>query len=142
MVRNIRVYAKMYSWENDFFDIKFLQLQTSFSSLILQEKIINDLKPLANMRDGPNLTLAQERLSLEKQSKDQRLEQMCHINPKYVLRNHLAQNAIELAQKKDFSEVTRLLKILENPYESQAVPEDYAMGPPPELAHMAISCSS
>jgi uncharacterized protein YdiU (UPF0061 family) len=84
----------------------------------------------------------QERLSLEKHSKDQRLEQMCHINPKYVLRNHLAQNAIELAQKKDFSEVTRLLKILENPYKSQAVPEDYAMGPPPELAHMAISCSS
>jgi uncharacterized protein YdiU (UPF0061 family) len=84
----------------------------------------------------------QERLSLEKLSKDQRLEQMCRINPKYVLRNHLAQNAIELAQKKDFSEVARLLKILENPYESQAVSEDYAMGPPPELAHVAISCSS
>ena len=84
----------------------------------------------------------QERLSLEKHSKDQRLEQMCRNNPKYVLRNHLAQNAIELAQKKDFSEVTRLLKILENPYESQAVSEDYAMGPPPELAHVAISCSS
>ncbi len=84
----------------------------------------------------------QERLSLEKHSKDQRLEQMRQINPKYVLRNHLAQNAIELAQKKDFSEVARLLKILENPYESQAVSEDYAMGPPPELAHVAISCSS
>jgi uncharacterized protein YdiU (UPF0061 family) len=84
----------------------------------------------------------QERLSLEKHSKDQRLEQMCRINPKYVLRNHLAQNAIELAQKKDFSEVARLLKILENPFESQAVSDDYAMGPPPELAHVAISCSS
>jgi uncharacterized protein YdiU (UPF0061 family) len=81
-------------------------------------------------------------LSIEKQSKNLRLEQMRQINPKYVLRNHLAQNAIELAQKKDFSEVARLLKILENPYESQPVSEDYAMGPPPELAHMAISCSS
>jgi uncharacterized protein YdiU (UPF0061 family) len=81
-------------------------------------------------------------LSLEKHSKEKRLEQMQQINPKYILRNHLAQNAIELAQKKDFSEVARLLKILESPYESQAVPEDYAMGPPPELAHMAISCSS
>lgn len=84
----------------------------------------------------------QERLSLEKQSKDKRLERMCRINPKYVLRNHLAQNAIELAQKKDFSEVARLLKILENPYASQAVSEDYTMGPPPELAHLTISCSS
>ena len=87
-------------------------------------------------------TKYQERLNLEKHTKDQRLEQMCRINPKYVLRNHLAQNAIELAQKKDFSEVARLLKILENPYESQAVSKDYAMGPPPELAHVAISCSS
>ena len=69
-------------------------------------------------------------------------ERMYKVNPKYVLRNHLAQNAIELAQKKDFSEVARLLKILENPYESQAVSEDYAMGPPAELAHVAISCSS
>jgi uncharacterized protein YdiU (UPF0061 family) len=38
--------------------------------------------------------------------------------------------------------VARLLKILENPYESQSVSEDYTMGPPPELAHLAISCSS
>jgi uncharacterized protein YdiU (UPF0061 family) len=87
-------------------------------------------------------TKYQERLSLEKHTKDQRLEQMCRINPKYVLRNHLVQNAIELAQKKDFSEAALLLKILENPYESQAVSEDYAMGPPPELAHLPISCSS
>jgi uncharacterized protein YdiU (UPF0061 family) len=83
-----------------------------------------------------------QRLEIETDSQDQRLEQMCQVNPKYILRNHLAQRAIEQAQKKDFSEVARLLKILENPYESQAVSDDYAMGPPPELAHLAISCSS
>lgn len=67
MVRCIRIYAKVHSWENDFLNIKFLQLQTSLSSLILQEKIINNLKSLANMRDGPNLTLAQERWSFEQE---------------------------------------------------------------------------
>ncbi|MFM8462001.1 MAG: protein adenylyltransferase SelO [Polynucleobacter victoriensis] len=83
-----------------------------------------------------------ERLDIDKQSTDCRLESMQAVNPKYVLRNHLAQHAIELAQKKDFSEVSRLLKILENPYTNQAVPESYALGPPPELAAISISCSS
>ena len=67
---------------------------------------------------------------------------MQSVNPKYILRNHLAQHAIELAQKKDFSEVTRLLKILENPYSNQSVAESYAQPPSPDLAHIPISCSS
>ena len=83
-----------------------------------------------------------ERLDIDKQSTDRRLESMQAVNPKYVLRNHLAQHAIELAQKKDFSEVSRLLKILEDPFTNQAVPESYALGPPPELAAISISCSS
>jgi uncharacterized protein YdiU (UPF0061 family) len=86
--------------------------------------------------------LYQERLILEKTSLDQRLEAMQATNPKYILRNHLAQRAIESAQKKDFSEVAKLLKVLETPYESQTVSEDYANPPPPEMAHIAISCSS
>jgi len=83
-----------------------------------------------------------KRLSLEKEPTDQRLENMQSINPKYILRNHLAQHAIELAQKKNFSEVSRLLKILENPYTHQSVSESYALGPSPELAAIPISCSS
>ncbi|MFM1869407.1 MAG: hypothetical protein RLY99_151 [Pseudomonadota bacterium] len=83
-----------------------------------------------------------ERLSIEKESIDQRLENMQLINPKYILRNHLAQHAIELAQKKDFSEVARLLKILENPFTSQPVSDTYALGPSPDLATIPISCSS
>jgi uncharacterized protein YdiU (UPF0061 family) len=86
--------------------------------------------------------LYQERLILEKTSTDQRLQAMQAINPKYILRNHLAQKAIESAQKKDFSEVAKLLKVLETPYESQMVSEDYTNPPSPEMAHIAISCSS
>ncbi|KAM6216520.1 protein adenylyltransferase SelO, mitochondrial [Rhynchocyon petersi] len=37
-------------------------------------------------------------------------------NPKYVLRNYIAQNAIEAAENGDFSEVRRVLKLLEAPY--------------------------
>jgi uncharacterized protein YdiU (UPF0061 family) len=64
------------------------------------------------------------------------------INPKYILRNHLAQQAIEMAQKKDFSEVAKLLKILENPYNTQNVSDEYALPPSPDMEHIAISCSS
>jgi uncharacterized protein YdiU (UPF0061 family) len=84
----------------------------------------------------------QDRLSLEQDNADQRFERMQSVNPKYILRNHLAQHAIELAQKKDYSEVARLLQILENPYTDQPVPESYAQPPSPELAHIPISCSS
>ncbi len=82
------------------------------------------------------------RLSVEKESTDERLENMLAINPKYILRNHLAQHAIELAQKKDFSEVARLLKVLETPFTSQAISDSYAAGPSPELPAIPISCSS
>lgn len=37
-------------------------------------------------------------------------------NPKYVLRNYLAQNAIEKAEGGDYSEVDGLLKRLHDPY--------------------------
>ncbi|KAM5289221.1 protein adenylyltransferase SelO, mitochondrial [Ctenodactylus gundi] len=46
-------------------------------------------------------------------------------NPKYVLRNYIAQNAIEAAENGDFSEVSRVLKLLECPYhvEGAAAPD-------------------
>ncbi|KAL1767460.1 hypothetical protein HispidOSU_019702 [Sigmodon hispidus] len=51
-------------------------------------------------------------------------------NPKYVLRNYIAQNAIEAAENGDFSEVRRVLKLLESPYYSdEAATEATATGP-------------
>lgn len=35
---------------------------------------------------------------------------------RFILRNYIAHNAIEAAEKGDYSEVRRVLKILENPY--------------------------
>ena len=64
------------------------------------------------------------------------------VNPKYILRNHLAQHAIEQAQKKDFSEIARLQKILENPFEEQSGAHDYALPPPQDHPPICVSCSS
>ena len=63
-------------------------------------------------------------------------------NPKYVLRNHLAQAAIEKAQQQDFSEVAKLLSILKSPFDEQEQYQEYANSPPPDLEFIEVSCSS
>ena len=47
---------------------------------------------------------------------DERLQCMQNSNPKVILRNHIAQRAIECAEKGDFSEVRNLLQVLLQPY--------------------------
>ncbi|MBA5687642.1 YdiU family protein [Duganella sp. LX47W] len=67
---------------------------------------------------------------------------MDKVNPKYVLRNYLAQLAIEKAQNKDFTEVARLLTVLQRPYDEQPEHEHYAALPPDWASHLEVSCSS
>ena len=82
------------------------------------------------------------RLKSESSIDAKRKLSMNAVNPKYILRNHLAQAAIEQAQQKDFSEVEKLLKILERPFDEQAQFEEYASPPPPDLNAIEVSCSS
>ncbi|MDM0118523.1 protein adenylyltransferase SelO [Variovorax arabinosiphilus] len=63
-------------------------------------------------------------------------------NPKYVLRNHLGQQAIEAAQQKDFSGVATLLTLLASPSDEHAGFEAYAGFPPDWASTIEISCSS
>jgi uncharacterized protein YdiU (UPF0061 family) len=67
---------------------------------------------------------------------------MNRVNPKFILRNHLAQTAIEKAQQDDFSEVEKLLQILSNPFDDQDDFESYSKSPPVDMQHIAVSCSS
>jgi uncharacterized protein YdiU (UPF0061 family) len=67
---------------------------------------------------------------------------MLRSNPKFVLRNHLAQTAIERAKMKDFAEVARLLRVLETPFDEHPDCEDLAGFPPDWASHLEISCSS
>ena len=83
-----------------------------------------------------------ERLKVESYPDEVRQHAMNQVNPKYILRNHLAQIAIEKAQDKDFSEVTKLLKILSNPFDEQSEYEAYSMAPPPNTQAVEVSCSS
>jgi uncharacterized protein YdiU (UPF0061 family) len=83
-----------------------------------------------------------QRLQREVLSDDARSTAMNLINPKYILRNHLAQAAIEKAQAKDFAETHQLLKILSHPFDEQVEHEAYAQAPPIDMRKIEVSCSS
>ncbi len=66
---------------------------------------------------------------------------MLRTNPKFVLRNHLAQAAIATAHNRDYSEIARLHHVLQRPYD-EAGDERYARPAPPGTPPIEVSCSS
>ena len=70
------------------------------------------------------------------------VRQMLQVNPKFVLRNHLAEAAIQKSKMGDHSEVDALFKLLQSPFEEHSQFEHYANLPPDWAARIEISCSS
>ena len=69
-------------------------------------------------------------------------QRMLQKNPRFVLRNHLGEQAIRLAEQGDFSQVQTLLTLLSDPFETHPGYDAYADFPPEWAASIAISCSS
>jgi uncharacterized protein YdiU (UPF0061 family) len=83
-----------------------------------------------------------ERLRAENSDDAARASRMNAVNPKYVLRNHLVQTAIEQAEHGVDAEVARLFEILQRPYDEQPEHETYAAQPPEWAQEISVSCSS
>jgi uncharacterized protein YdiU (UPF0061 family) len=83
-----------------------------------------------------------ERLRAESSVDAERAERMNRVNPKFVLRNHLAEVAIRQAQDGDFTETARLLKVLDRPFDEQPEHAAYADFPPEWAQSIEVSCSS
>jgi len=82
------------------------------------------------------------RLEKEKSVDAKRRTQMMAVNPKFILRNHIAQSAIEKAQAGDYSEVNTLLEVLQKPFDEQPEMKRFAEPPAEGSKRVAVSCSS
>ncbi len=82
------------------------------------------------------------RLRTEALDDASRAARMDRANPKFVLRNHLAETAIQRALARDFSEVERLQAVLSRPYDEQPEMDAYAALPPDWASGLEVSCSS
>jgi len=87
--------------------------------------------------DAYELRLGKETLSTFK-----RHEKMLRVNPKYILKNHILQEAIEKAEIKDFSMVNELLKVALNPFDEHEELEYLAKPTPLSAKNIKLSCSS
>ncbi|XP_029313564.1 uncharacterized protein LOC115025444 isoform X2 [Cottoperca gobio] len=85
------------------------------------------------------------RLSRQLHDRDvDRQHRMKNVNPRYVLRNWMAESAIRKAEMNDFSEVELLHHILSFPFVTQETAEEagYAARPPQWAQRLKVSCSS
>jgi uncharacterized protein YdiU (UPF0061 family) len=82
------------------------------------------------------------RLAQESRPADAKRIAMRAVNPRYVLRNHLAEEAIVRARQQDYSEIDRLARALRNPYDEQPEFARYADLPPSWAGSLEVSCSS
>lgn len=93
--------------------------------------------PLHQWLEGYDVRLSKEKLSQQERSKI-----MLGVNPKYVLKNHLLQEAIEKEDRGDFSMINDLLKVALDPY-SEHEGLEYLNSPTPVTAkNLKLSCSS
>lgn len=120
------------------------QLDYTQSFIRLQNKEYDVIKDDCLDRRAFESFLSQYETIREFQDTTELDTQMTKANPYYILRNHMAQKAIELAEADDFSEVDRLFKLLGQPFTKQSEleqPED--LGPlPSDVPEVMVSCSS
>jgi uncharacterized protein YdiU (UPF0061 family) len=80
------------------------------------------------------------RIQKDNTSNADRQLQMNKINPKYVIRNYLAQLAIDQAELGDFSMIEELLTLFRKPYDEQPSKEKFA-AKRPDWARQRAGCS-
>ena len=122
------------------------------SSLDLSAPSLDHFAPAFYSEDSAHPKLADwlvrysQRVQGEGLPDAQRTAAMCAVNPKYVLRNYLAQEAIEAAEAGDTRRVTTLLDVMRRPYDEQPEHESLAARRPEWARHKAgcsmLSCSS
>ena len=112
-------------------------LLTPFSAAYYKPETLSDMQ---RQRTLQWLRRYAEQVRAEGVLEHERRARMDRVNPKYVLRNYLAQLAIDRAEQNDYGLVTELLEVLRHPYDEQPDKEIYA-AKRPEWARQRPGCS-
>lgn len=83
-----------------------------------------------------------ERHDIETADIDSRITQMNEMNPKFILRNYMLQNAIDQAEEGSYKEIDILMKLITKPYEENLEYERYSEESPEWAKSLGLSCSS
>ncbi|WP_163122691.1 protein adenylyltransferase SelO [Acinetobacter portensis] len=120
------------------------QLDYTQNFIRLQNKEYESIKDDCLDRFAFENFLMQYETIREGQDVDELDAQMQKANPHYILRNHMAQKAIELAERNDFSELDRLFKLLSHPFIKQKELEHAEDLAPlaTDVPEVMVSCSS
>ncbi len=94
-------------------------------------------KPMNDWLDSYDERLEENDLSVE-----ERHISMLKVNPKYVLKNYMLQEAIDAAEEGDFTLVDDLFVIAQNPYAEHETFERWAGATPDVFKNKKLSCSS
>jgi uncharacterized protein YdiU (UPF0061 family) len=84
----------------------------------------------------------EQALHEENKTLQQAQDTMKQVNPKYIIKNYMLQEAIDSASKADFTLVNDLLAIAQNPFDEHPTFERYAKATPLEFSNLKLSCSS
>ena len=104
--------------------------------------LINNNQSFKDQKGMLWLKKYQERLDLEEVNEKERIALMNSSNPKYILRNYLAQEAIQAAELGDFSSLNLLVEVLKDPYVEKNEFSEFSKAPPEWGKKLEISCSS
>ncbi|MFK5894460.1 MAG: YdiU family protein [Pseudomonadota bacterium] len=123
----------------------FFRRLSNYAPVSNIEQPATELLEMFTDKNGFTLWLSDYSQVLNKQqfSNESRKIKMNMVNPKYVLRNYIAQIIIEKVDKeKDFGFFDKWLKILQSPYDEHPEMESFAGLPPSWAQEISVSCSS
>jgi len=109
-----------------------------------QDKKNEKIRDLFLDRESFDQWAEKYRQHLQRENSDDKLrrEMMLAINPKYILRNYLAQQAIEKAEAYDYSMIKQLHDVLQSPCDEHPEYDHFAALPPDWAEEIVVSCSS
>jgi uncharacterized protein YdiU (UPF0061 family) len=113
----------------------------AFHRLVAPAFYADEVDPALRARWGGWAARYAERAGREPATDAERAAAMRRVNPKYVPRNYLAQNAIAAAEQGDTTVLERLTRVLQRPYDEQPGEDDLAARRP-EWARRAPGCSA